>query len=282
MATRKRRLGDLFVKGAELKIGDELGSITVWVQKLNPVEHEKAFRRANAARARYMTFRQHRESDDFLAILNEVMDMEEEDLIEFCVTDEMAKRIGAIESRVAEENGWNKEDYLQGLLDAWNGDEEAGVKALSDVFDAGSPEDDDEDYKEAKRVYDELERFSNEVEHENEKERNDLRASFASKELSQLQDVLIDKMFKLQADLAWTIEYQKSRIWLGVREPDNHKKLYFLSRDEVDELDQEVLSMLIEGYTNMETSGEEGKDSPPSQDSSEQSDSPEPQETGVS
>ena len=52
---KRRRLGDLYVRGRELAPDDGSGEpVKIWVAKLNEVDREAALRRANATKARYL------------------------------------------------------------------------------------------------------------------------------------------------------------------------------------------------------------------------------------
>jgi hypothetical protein len=242
----------------------------LWLQKLNPVENESAVRAANAARARIMMEKKDTESESYLATFNEVMDYSFEDLVEYLAAYAIAMKAEALEAEYAEEKGWIKEDYLQGLRDAW---EDGGLKERF--------EKDSED-EEAKKVSAELARFEHEVNLRMDQERKALAKDYSTRPRTELEQMIMDQIYKLQADMQWMVEYHKQELFWGAREADDHKQKYFQTRAEIDELEGEVLTRLIDAFAEMEVSVTQGKGSPQKEDSSSASSSQEKEMAGAS
>lgn len=258
---KTRRLTDLFVRGKEVTIGDGEGAITVWVQKLNPVDQEMALRRANAARARILAKKKDEDSFEYQSTRMDIVGKDADELIEFLVADVIQSKSQSFEAELAAEDEWSKDHYLQGLRDSWN-------DGLKDAYHM------DNDDEEAARVFAELRRFSDEVTKLLQGEAEKLRGDYKDTSDEELENLVFDKMFAATADMAWVHEYRRCEIWLGVRELENHKKRYFESRDEVDHLEQEVLVPLVAAYHEVNVDVTEGKGlvgTPPSSPSSEQS-----------
>jgi hypothetical protein len=256
--TKQRHLSDLYVKGSDLTIED----VTVWIQKLNPVEHSQAVRKADAARAKALTAKFDKDSEAYLSVLNDVLDSSREVLIEILVAAEHARILPAREAKVADEEKWKTDNYLQGLRDAWN-------EGVAETFI------DDPDDIEAKRVHDELEAFLKDVEKEVSDELDSFRSAHDSMSEKEIIDTSMEHRMKVAADMAWVNEYYRSEILLGTRYPDDHSKKYFSSRDEVDILQLETYAELASAFRDLTVEPTEGKDSagnPPSSDSSEPSD----------
>jgi hypothetical protein len=169
---KRKKLGDLFQIGKPVTISESIGGEvyedTVWLQKLNSIELDKAFRRANALRARLLTAKTDIESDEYLSMLSEVMSMgdDRDTLINYVLAPERAKSILICEAEHAAEEEWSHENYLQGLRDAWS---DGGVK---EEF-ARNPED-----PAAKRVILELRRFADGVDVLVEREMSQKRATY--------------------------------------------------------------------------------------------------------
>lgn len=262
--TKTRRLTDLYVVGNELKIDDGRHEPeTIWVQKLNPVEHETAMRRAAGARARVLTGKHEEETE---MAQDEAEQLGREVWVDYLVSDVLGKKVAALEAELAAEEEWSKEDYLQGLKDVWEASME---KAL---------EEDPEDAS-AIRVRDELSRFRDLLEERINGEREALTQDFESKDDEDLERRVVDRLLQTRADLAWLGEFRKCEVWLSVREVDNHRKKYFEGRQEVDDLAHETVMQIMNFYQNLQVDPQEGKDSGATPTSSSSSESPDPEET---
>lgn len=270
-AVKTRRLSDLYRRGVEVTVADDEGDdpVRVWLQKLNPVENESAIRAANAYRARVLMKKRQPDSEEFLATMNEVIDYSPEDLVQYLAVYKVATEAEALEAEYAEEKDWTKDDYLQGLRDSW---EEGGLK---ERYFAQDKENDILD-PEAQTCFDEIERFTTGVDARLEQERTALAKDYEQRSHEELQEMVMDQIFRMQADLQWMMEYHKMELYLGVRNPENHKERYFEARAEVDELEAEVVGRLVEEYQTLTVGVTEGKDLPEKEDSSSAS---KPQET---
>lgn len=261
---KKRRLADLFVVGKEIVFDDGQGEpITIWLQKLNPVEHETAMRRANGARSTVLTGKNEVEreiADDDAA------EFGRDGWVEFLASDALGRKIPALEAELAAEEEWSKDDYLQGLKDVWDASMQ---KALEE----------DPDDPSALRVRDELERFRVLLDAHVERERDSLVAEFNSRSDEDLQKRVVEKLLQTRADIAWLSEFRRCEVWLSTRLADDHRKKYFESRDEVDDLSQEVLIRLMNEYQDLGVDPLEGKDSGAMQPSSNSPESSDQEET---
>ncbi len=246
---KTRQLSDLFNVGEELVLDDGRGPVTVWLQKLNPLETEQAVRRSNAARAKVLIEKNNKESDVYLSSLNELLDFNDEELVVYVASSELAQRTERIEAEWAEESGWLKDDYLQSLYDTWN---EPGVQ---EKFFAAENEDDPDPA--IQKVFDEMQRYANELNEELVKHLEYIKEEYTKYSRERLIDMMVDKIVKMHGDMAWMIEYRKCEVWMGVRKPDRTKA--FKNRHDVDELQQETLTKLIDAMTNLSVEAVEGK-----------------------
>jgi len=253
---KSRQLSDLYVRGKSVTIDDGEGTpVEVYIRKLNPMEHEKALRKSNAARARVMAAVKDPDGDEYLQVQGDVYDMVPTQIVNYLVEEGLDDTRLVAEAEEENEKEWSEEDYLQGLRDSWN-----------DVL-SGRLQEDPED-AEALRVLKELERFTTKVDKRIEKERENLRSELELHSIEALREKTVETFLKTRANLLWLSEFRRAQLWLAVRQVNDHKAYYFTSRDEVDELPEEVLTILVRSYAELEVDTLEGKDSEEIPDSS--------------
>ena len=254
---KTKKLGDLFVRGAEVTVEDGEDSVTVWVQKLNPLQQEKCLRRANGARAKILSVRKLPDDDlDKLSYYYEADELvqDRDAMLDYLLGEKLATAYQLREAELSAQEEWSEDNYLQGLNDAWQ-------DGLKEEFVR------DNDDPEAKRVFDELKRFANLVEAEVEKEREHMIREFDDKSDEDLKQMVYDQVIEAAADLEWLKEFRKSEIFFAVRHPDNHNKPYFDRREEVDDLEMEAFASLANAFQEIKVDVVEGKDSQGTQDS---------------
>lgn len=272
MATKKRRLEDLYVRGRELSIDDGSGDpVTVWLQKLNPLEHEKAIRRSGAARAQVLLAARDQDSEEWGEAYADVRDLGDRTiLVEYLIADDVVKTRDSKEAELSFGEEWTKDNFLQGLRDAWEGD--GNGSGLKERF-AVDPND-----EEAHKVFVELKRFSDLVDAEAEPEIERLRRDYADISEQELQDKALGRFIELRAGLAWLREFRHSEAYFATRDIDDHRRYYFTERQQVDVLSPEVFNEISVAYQQLMVESAEGKDSPRTPSSSPSS---EPQNAAV-
>lgn len=267
---KMRRLTDLYVVGKEVKVDDGHGDVVVvWMQKLNPVQHEDAMRKANARRARCLAMKRNPDSPDHQAVMSQVYDLDIDSLIDYLVVPEIQKYQMAREEELAAEDEWSNDNYLQGLRDDWN-------ISLERAY-AENPDD-----PEAKRVKDELTRFSEAIHKASEGHEESLRKQFAARPVEELQDKVANQFIEMQADMEWMREFHRFELFYAVRDPLHHKKQYFENLEELDLLSSEVLELLNTEYRGLSVDVTEGKGSQATDASSPSSEPPAKEEAAVS
>src|SRR6185436_7992296 len=90
------------------------------LRKMSPVDYERAYRKANALRATILTVNDEN-SEYYNSTRNEIVEMSRDDLIEHLANAGTAKHLPVIEAEVAGNDKWNKDEYIVGLMDAWEG-----------------------------------------------------------------------------------------------------------------------------------------------------------------
>lgn len=257
----RRRLSDLYRKGRELTFDDGEGPVIVWLAKVSPVDEEEVVRKANAKRARLLTYRSDPDSEEFLSALNDAYDFGDRALlVEYLIQPDLRKRTQALEAELADAEEWSKDSYLQGLRDAWEGDDDS--PGLKDRY-AADPED-----QEAGRVLAELKRFRDQVNDRLDPELDELRHGYDDEPDHKLRERFAIRFLETRADLAWVSEYRRAQLYLAVRDAKQRKVRYFENRAELDSIEDEILLPLIDAYEGLMVEIQEGKVSRPTPDSS--------------
>lgn len=266
----KRRLEDLYVLGKEVTFDDGNGDpVTVWLQKLNPVELSTALRRANAARSRVRTIKNDPTSDEYQSYWLEVLDFETAGaLAEYLAAEGAMRAQEREEARLGAEEEWATDDYLQGLRDAWT--EGLGEKHLIDPDE------------ETIRVIGELDRFQALASEAAEVVAAEILAEYQAKDLEILRDEALERIISYHSNAAWLDEFHKVELWKGVRDPVKHNTYYFDKRDQVDNLSAFVVGRLTNAYAELSVDVVEGKDSEETPSSSNSSVPVDEAETAVS
>lgn len=248
---QRRRLTDLYVKGRVVTLNDDSGepAIDVWVRKMTPVDMSTALTKANAARVRLLSLKkQTPPSEEWLSVKNEVIDLDREILLQWAIQGKFVIRKVVIMARIAFENGWNEDNYLNGLEEEY----------ASEEFQQKLAE--EPDNESLQRIALEYERYIAECEAEYIKELERLNREFDTMSDEELQEYILDEQLKLQADTSWLMEYQKCMVWLCCFDNENRKQRMFESRAEVDEVQPEVLTTLFQECEALNVPDAEGKD----------------------
>lgn len=280
----KRRLEDLWVRGAFVTFDDGKGEpVTVWLQKLSPVETASALRRANAARARVKSVRADPDSDEYMDLWLEVLSWDtREELVEYLLAEPQANIEERVEAELAFEDEWSEENYLQGLRDAWEG---AGQAAY--IVDPEGPEG-----VEATRVLAELTRFAEAAAERCGPEIAQARAQLEGLRTEDLQERAMDRVIRYRASSAWLTEMHLCEVFYGTHDaaPDAKRAgewvalpgRYWTKRADFDRAPNEVLGPLLVRYAELNVDVMEGKDSEETPTSSPSSGPPSELATGDS
>lgn len=260
---KKRRLTDLFKVGKTILINDDSGEdpIEIYIRKLNPVEYETALRRSNIKRSHIIREGKDRESDLYADTESDILDKGREELIDLLMAEEMGNIRASVEAEFAEHEEWSKNEYLQGLRDAWENPED-DAESMSTRF-SKDPED-----VEAKATFDELKRFYDTVNEETEARAVVSREVWQAKDDEDLVEQAVVMAIDLKSNAEWLREFRACQIWIACKDPSDKKTLYFDSRSEVDELETEIFQRLVQEYMQLEVESTEGKSSEETPDSS--------------
>jgi hypothetical protein len=266
---KRRRLGDLYVLGKELVVNDGQGeSVTVWIHKLNDIDRDAVIRRANAVKARHLIDAGNEDSEVFQSAWGQVREYDDRDaLVAVVIADEVVKYRRRVEAELGEnEETWGKDNYLQGLVDAWFGDEHNEGLTYTHITHPDDPE--------VVRVMGELNRFSQEVTKRVTDEADRLEREWAEVPDDKLWNKAAHRLLERRADEVFTKEFERQQMFYAVREPEDHKKRYFGTIDEVDDLPDKIRHQIQWAYNEIIVDPHEAKDSPATQASSSSSEPP--------
>lgn len=265
---KKLRLTDLYKVGEEMTFHSEEGKVTVWVQKPNDVQIESIYRRANAAKARYLMTAQDEDSEEYQEAWGIMSELEEvEDILIFALNEELNRAKARATARIEADERWSKDDFLQSLFDAWLGDEENPGLHRTYALDPEDPE--------ALRVFDALREYEEAVNEAFNAERDHLKAEYADEERSKLLDMAARGWIQINADGIQTRELIRQQTFYSVRDKDKHAQLYFGTVAEVDDLPQVIRDQLTHKVTEFILEVAEGKGTAATPDSSLKSEQPE-------
>ena len=243
----KRHLTDLYIIGRLIELDDGRGDpVPLWIQKLNAVDHQEATRSASARRAVTLAVRSEPTSKTFLSLKSTAMDMSKDACVLFLAQDHVTQIREHVEAELADEEEWKKDDYLAGLQDAWD-------NGLATVH-VTNPED-----EEASRVFAEMTRFRDTVDKEVHRLLTERTEDLSTETVDQLRDQVIERLIDFQGNSDWVDEFYRMMIYLGVRDPDNQKDLYFTDRSQVDRLAPEVIFQLRDAFDNITVDPTAGK-----------------------
>lgn len=254
IAPKRRRLSDLYIVGKEMVFNDDSGEepIEIWLSKISPIEQRDAADQATKARAKILSLKNSPEAESERLLYEDQLDdlglFDRDDLVTFLSASKIEEARISNEQRIASEDPWAEDDYLNSLQSAWN-------DGLMDewVIDPDANE-------EAARVYSELKRFTDEVEETMIDEVENIKAEFDQIDEEKLRADAVNKILESEADFAWMNEFSYYQVFYSVRYPEDHKLRYFESVDEVKCLDTRILSEIIKTYRDMTVEGVEGKD----------------------
>ena len=255
MSNKKKSIIDLNVLYKDLTIEDPDEPDVPFeyrVVKLNRPDHQLCVRKADAAQAAMTAKFRDENGEDFLAVVNQAADIDDPNvLVSYLIMDEFSKKQLSLQAKVADDDEWSNDSYLDGLREAWD-------DGLADRWV------EDPDDPEAARVRGELERFAAQVQAVLDDELEVLKTDFADRPLHILQTEFARKMCRAVAADEWQRVYRLNRLFYSVRENVEGVGLQRLPRafgdvDEVAMVDDSVLKQMDDVYDSIEVPAVEGK-----------------------
>lgn len=255
----RRRLTDLYQRGKTLNLNDDSDEdpIEIYISKLNDLEQKQALEKAGGNRARHLAML-HNKNDEgrnfYVEQLTAFEATSPESLISLIIQPKFLEEEASVEKRIAAEDEWTQNGYLESLNEAWlSGMEEQYKK---------DPEDPD-----AKRIFDELKRYTEQVEEELQSIRSDMIKSYENRPYEELLEKAVDHLIEIDSSTVWLDSYNRWLVFFATREVEDHTVRYFESKEEVDRLDKKILDTILDHLNQITVEISEGKDSGATQNS---------------
>lgn len=252
------RLSDLYVVGRQFDVRAETPDgevvIPVYVQKLNPKEHDECIIAANAKRSVVLALKRMHDREEkpreYNAIQADLQDLavDRTNLIDYLALTKVLQYKQRRVAEVAATEEWSEDRYYYGLVESWT---EGGLEERY----SKNPDD-----PEAKRVAEELERFDEQVNKLVAPERDRIVRRYLSMSDESLVAEATDRLIENAADAAWITEFRTNQIYFTIRDPES-KERYFETVNEVRETDPRIIGQLTEAIESLEVDPVEGKES---------------------
>lgn len=260
---RRKRLSDLGRTGKPGKVvwtDAETGEKTttrVWIEKLSPSDYQKCVNRANAARARILAIARGDIADDENemptreVILQQVIDMGDDPapLVAYLAQAKVQERYHLIDAELRgdEDQEWGKEGYLVGLIDAWNGVDEADTP-LKEIYahaEAGDTSLDPALVAQARHIFSEMTRYDEAFAKAIADELVSATDYYETESLDSVRSSLTDQFIKEMGDAEWSRVFVLSRILYMVRVFEQRNQNEFDSFAELEGTDDRIIAQLI-------------------------------------
>ena len=267
---KKVHLKDLFHKGRDVTIevvsDGETYEIPLWMQLPSYNQQQEAMQKARAKKAR-TALNYKKGEDQYVALEAEVKEMDKDEVIEKLLEFDSDERSRQARNEVMYGDAgsdWGVEGQRYMDLQSAQIERYQEIEAHNDQFEL--PDDADrlivyDKDEEMVKIQEELDVFAEEVNERkdllDEDERRDMKMISVAKLRSRLMDELIDT----ETQLAWYQDYRMRQIFFAVRDPDDKRKPYFDSPDDILDLPPYVRQRLVNEYETMEMSVDELKNS---------------------
>lgn len=255
--------------------GEETGDFeeaVVVVIKPNRETQESIERRSAAARARLAVKLDDPDSDETMAIEDDLLRAMPDELVAAIVAKDMRQKRVSIYYEHRANPKWADNDLLIGLEQAWIGEpgtpslefvyatHAKGYEAILDDPDADAEE--FERYEEAQRVYARISEFETEVAGLIAAEQDDMVHQWAGVPVPELREHARAALHEMALDGEFQKEQRVQRLFHCTRRANDLSTRYFATTLQVRDLDDVVADRLDTEYMVMEVPVLEGKDSP--------------------
>ena len=257
---KRRQLSDLYRIGymrsfrGPVQLEDdtiEMVDIPIWISKLSQLEERECGNKASHARGALQAITRqpmdHSDWDDYRFKLLDYGLTERKDHILFLIESELDEFRTSAREKLSHEKEWSDDDYLISLEDAWN----ASIYEKY-IEDSEDPE--------AKRVFEALKKFMDQIDKEIEAEKINLIESFHDDSDEEVLNKVLKKLVESESNVAFVNEFRCWQVYFAMRDIEDHSKRYFGSRDELDYLDDNILNSLKEAFLEISIDSMEGKD----------------------
>lgn len=255
-ASKRERLEKLYTLNTQVYVGPDLedgaepnSEDILYLKKLSVPQERFASTESYKVRAKYEILKKADPLDpERLAIREAVLLVEEVDQLALLVlSEEYTKLQASVESRIAHEEKWAQNDYLQTLQSLW-------IDEMKERFDR-NPED-----EEAARVFKELKKYTEEVDTIVQSEFEDMLFEKKQSSKDVLIEEAIDQLLDTSAVSAQVEEYNYWKIFFATYLDSDFTEKFFEEIDDVRGTPHELLSKILTAYDDMSIGVMRGKD----------------------
>lgn len=263
-------LSALFENGREVSIAYPGKPTTmVWIERPSPDQHEECLRRARADRARRYAELMADDSDERLALLQEVNKMDKEEVVDALMDKERRslERQALNDVLFSEDHGsdWGSEgEKWSAILDALTAryreidERNKELKAANAAEESLTKPDADEEIQRLSRIQ---ENFETEVKARLEELVNDWKLQISVHVIEKLREDLVQQRIDLECDIAWFATFKFEQLYRAVRYTSDHTVLYFKNSNQIKALPRVVQEQLMEGLNEVDIDVEALKNS---------------------
>ena len=241
----------------------------VWVERPSPDQHEECTRKARADRARRYQELMDDNSDERLALFQEVQKMDKEQVVDALMEKERRnlERQALNDVLFSEDYGsdWGSEGekwsaILEAITDRYReiDDRNAELKAANADEEALTDPDQDEEIQRLSKVQG---NFEAEVKERRDELVKDKRTEIAVGRVDALRRELIQQRIELECDIAWFATFKFEQLYRAVRYINDHTVLYFKNSNQIKALPRVVQEQLMEGLNEVDIDVEALKNS---------------------
>lgn len=231
-------------KRVDLKRGGQ-----VWLRKMTVIQDREATRESLKVRANYEIIKKADKLDPDRLGIREIVETlgDARDLATFILGDEHAKLEASVRSKMSYEDKWSKNNYLDTLQEAWLG-------GMKDRFDR------DADDQEARKIFEVLLEFEQEVAEQLLIEFSDLVEAKLDLPEETLIEECVDRLLDFQAIYAQAEEFNYWKIYFAAFNDAEFKTKLWDTIDAVKNAPGDLIKELIEEYEDMSVGVVGGKD----------------------
>ena len=256
MADRPMKLQDLFKTGEEIELDlGEQGAFKLYFRKPTPQQREEAVSIAKSKALRVKRGYRDKEADAHQGLISQVENLSHEELVENLLEFDLSDLRTAAYNEVlygATGSDWSSEglNYIDLVTAIRNRMQE--IQNYNEALTEGEEPIEFHTDEELKGLMSDREIFENEVKDTVEGVVQEKRVELRGMTDETLISRWVNRSIELESNMAWYQEYRVNMLYHAVREVDDHDKLYFNNRSEIEELPFYISMQLHDHMDNID------------------------------
>ena len=249
MVSKNDQLSKLYTRSTSVDLGRDDVELVAHIRKLTVIQEREASRESLKKRAVYEHIKRAPWDDPDRLSLREVVSMlgDRDDLARFILGEEELKIEASVSSRIANEERWSENSYLETLQRAW-------ADEMKERFDR-DPED-----PEAKRIFEALQSYVDEVIAATAREFADVLYEKLALDDDSLIEEAVSYLVDRQALSVQSEEFNWWKVYFCTFEDEDYRVKWFRTIEEVRETDPTVIKKILQAYDDMSLGVEAGKE----------------------